>query len=296
MQRRHVNPIDTVATSSGTSVLLGVAAVISAILAPGGSIMASGLWLILAVAMLPVIRHYNLSQSNSPIACAIFLMLQAAMTPEISSPLESWIPAATSLAGCALLFSGFQNQKSTRTLFTLTLMSGTGLVFNWAYLPLTAVFVIGAAQMRALSLRGIVAMLLGLITGPLIIYGFGLHLPILPAPPGFSFDHLTDDPRLGLSVGFSIFCSLVFGGCCMLTSYGYQARLRAFNAFIYLLTAMAIGVTVADSCHAADYITLLNLCAAYHAGHFIVSRSRGWIAVATTAIAISALYIWISWM
>ncbi|MDE5971427.1 MAG: hypothetical protein K2G94_01625 [Muribaculaceae bacterium] len=57
MQRRHINPIDTVATSSGTSVLLGVAAIIASIAAPGGAFGASAMWLIMAVAMLPGIRH-----------------------------------------------------------------------------------------------------------------------------------------------------------------------------------------------------------------------------------------------
>ncbi|MDE5959699.1 MAG: hypothetical protein K2G59_06030 [Muribaculaceae bacterium] len=295
MQRRHINPIDTVATSSGTSVLLGVAAIIASIAAPGGAFGASAMWLIMAVAMLPVIRHYNLSQSNSPIACAMFLMFQAAMTPIIYWPVSSWMLAATGLAGCALLFSVFQNQQSARPLFTLTLMSGIGMTFSWVYIPLTVIFLIGTTQMRALNMRSAVAMLLGLITGPLLIYGFGLRQPAVPDMPYFAIDAAAD-PHLYLSAGFSAICSIVFGGCCMLTSYGYQAKLRAFNAFIYLLTAMAICVTIADSGNASSYITLLNMCAAYHTGHFIVSRSRGWIAVAVTVTAISALYIWNSWM
>lgn len=295
MQRRRVNPLDTIATSSGTTVLLGAAAVIASLLAPGADWLMTCLWLVMAAAMLPVTRHYNLSMSNSPIACAMFMMLQAAMTPVDDTPLQSWLLAATCLAGSALLFSGFQAQKSTRSLFTLTLMAGTGMVFSWSYLPMAVAFLAGSIQMRSLSLRGLVAMALGLVTGPLLIYGFGLKTPSMPQLPLAATD-MAANLHLYASAGFSAVCSLVFGGCCVLTSYGYQARLRAFNAFIYVVTVTTIAMAAADTGNIGLYLAPLNLCAAYHIGHFSVSRSRGWIAVTVATLAIAALYVWNSWI
>lgn len=294
--RHRASLLDNIATSSGTSVLIGVVALIATLILPQSSLISVVIWVAVAIGLLPIIRHYNITRNASPIACALYLLLQAAMTDVDSSTIENCALPVASVAGMALLFSTFQSKSSPRPVFTAMLMTSACMVWWWAFIPLTAVWIIGTIQMRAISPRSLSAMLLGLITAPLLIYGFGIatpalpELPIAPAVPDARSVHLY------ASVGYSILLTVVCGGACMLTSYGYQARPRACNALIYTLSIYAIAVCMADLGNASAYMGLLNLCAAYHVGHFAVSHSRGWVTVALTFVAAMALYVWNSWI
>lgn len=284
--------LDNVATSSGTSVLLGVAALIAALVLPQSHLWDVAAWVVVAVAMLPLIRHYNITRSGSPVACALFLLLQAAGTGVSTAPLTSDALTAATVAGMALLFAAFQNRNASYQAFTAALIASGGSVYCWAFAPLAAVWLIGIVQMRALSMRTLTATLLGVVTAPLLLYGFGiapLSLPALPMAPAASGPA---EIHLYATAGFAALLSLVFGSACGLKSYGYQPAPRACNALIYTISIYAMAVTAADLGHCANYLGVLNLCAAYHVGHFAVSHSRGWVTLLTVTAAIAALYVW----
>ncbi len=298
MLRRRVNVLDSVATSSGTTVLLGVAALIEVAVAPEAmpGYGAIGLWILIAAGLFPVLRHFNLTLNGSPLPCAMFMLLQAATACADPDPLRNSLLAATALAGASLLFACFQDRKATQLIFTAMLLCSIGMVYEWAYAALAVAFVIGIFQMRAFSLRGLVAVMLGIATGPLLLYGFGIAELSLPAMPEPLWNADTAQPIHSLvsAAIASAFC-LIFGGSCILTSYGYPVRTRAYNGMIYAITICAIVCVAIDLANAAIYLPLLNLCAAYHIGHFAVSRSRGWIGVCTAIAAITALYVWNAW-
>lgn len=289
-KRQHVGLLDNVATSSGTTLLLGVASLV-AMLVTGSDFTTSVLWVVIAAGLLIVIRRHNLTLNNSPIACGILLLLTAASSAVDFRPWENLALAASALAGMELLFECYQRPKRTTLTYTAMLIAGTGMAFSWAYAPLAIVFLIGAIQMRAFSPRVFVAMLLGLITGPLLLFGFGLMpiaMPAMPVPETSGAPNI----HLIISAGASILACLIFGSSCILTSYGYPAKARAFNGMVYVMTICVIACAIADATNADLYLGLLNICAAYHIGHFAVSHSRGWVTVSVCVIAIIALFIW----
>lgn len=294
--RQQASLLDTVATSGGTSVLLGVAALIMAVCVPGVNFVNMALSVAIAVGLLPIIRHFNLMHNGSPIACGLFLLLQAAMAAtDTDGSFISPGLAAVCLSGSALLFSLYQNRKRTDLIFTLMFTVGIGSMFSWAFAPLFVVFLIGIIQMGAFSFRGLIAALLGLITGPLLIYGFGLMEPALPALPRFQIELTEFNLHAYVGYGLGAFLCLAFGGSCLLVSYGYPARTRSFNGLIYILTAYALAMPVADPARCPHYAALLNLCAAYHTGHFAVTHRRGWLAVTFVIFCAAALYAWNVW-
>lgn len=291
--RQQASLLDTVATSGGTSVLLGVAALIMSAFAPGVNFVNMAISVAIAVGLLPVIRHFNLIHNGSPIACGLFLLLQTAMAATDTD--GSFIGpglAAVALGGSALLFSSYQNRKRTDLIFTLMFAVGIGSMFSWAFAPLFVVFLIGIIQIGAFSFRGLIAALIGLITGPLLIYGFGLMVPALPTLPQFQIELTQFNIHAYAGCGLGAFLCLIFGGSCLLVSYGYPARTRSYNGLIYIITVYALAMPVADPAHSAHYCALLNLCAAYHTGHFAVTHLRGWVAVTFVILCSLALFVW----
>lgn len=266
--------IKNIILSPGVSVilgLLGIAAMLpSAWLAALLSVPVCGV-------MVSNIKARTLFRGpNFPFA-AVFLALQAATA-------ASWSGTAMTLyIALALtpLFLCFQRPNETRTFFLIFLGCGLGALWMRAFLLAGAALLIAILLLRALSPRGVVAALLGLLTPPIILGGFGL-LDVFTLIKDYSMPLiLSISPEWILSAAVSgLFCMLTF-----LTAYGYPAKARARNMAILGLSACALILPCLDSLNAPDYIPLLNLCAAYNVGHFAASQRFGWIGYLAVLIA-----------
>ena len=230
-------------------------------------------------------KVYYLTHSPAISFVGLFMMLQCAMPAGVEA--SAMVYAFAVLVCTFILFSVFNHREFTRSIYLIFLILGAGALFERCYLWTVPIFWLGLAVMRAFSMRGLVASLLGCLTVPLLALGFNL-MPIEAVREPYlfiSFDEMLDAFRhIG---GVEIVASLVlaaslcviFGGVAFLTAYGYPARTRSFCMFFYLLAGASLLIAVADFSESAVPCTvMLNVCAALHTSHFATSRSHtGWV-------------------
>lgn len=287
MTRRRVvtSRLQRVMLSQGVTITICLCAMMSMVGSGVGWTSTAVLSLLIAVGMWALNKMFYFTHNASIAFAGIFMLLQCAMPAGVS--ISALIFAFAILTCTAILFSVFNNREYTRSMYLIFLILGTGAIFYRCYLWAVPLFLIGIAMMRAFSLRGLVASLLGLLTVPLLVLGFDLiPLEQLREPYTFiSVDEMLDAFRhiggmeMVASLTFATALCMLLGGVAFLTAYGYPARTRSYCMFFYLMAAASLLMAVVDfSDSAVPGTVLLNVCAAYHTSHFATSRAlTGWV-------------------
>lgn len=214
---------------------------------------------------------------NFPIF-ALFLILQALSAPVAES--ATLIALFVALALTAL-YPCYGRPDLTRLYYLIFLVCGLGSLRMRAFLLAGAALLIVMLLLRALSMRGFVAALLGLLTPLIILAGFG-QLDFLDLIEMYMLTF-----ELGVNVDwiFPASVALLFGLIMFLPSYGYPAVARSRNMAMLGLTACSIALPCVDYINMSDYLPLLNLCAAYNVSHFAATRRFGWIGAILVVLA-----------
>lgn len=199
----------------------------------------------------------------------LFMLLQAAISPTLTGCLTVAVAAVAMTA----LFLCFLRPGKTRIVYLTCLFCGIGALGARCFLMLAGALLTALVLVRAFSMRGLVAALLGLLTPLIILGGFGLYDPDrLIGIYGEPWLIGVNLPTLTTGAVAAVFAIVMF-----LPSYGYTAKARARNMALLGLTAWAIALPVLDSAHYADYLPLVNMCAAYNVSHFAATGRFGWI-------------------
>lgn len=218
---------------------------------------------------------------NFPFA-GLFMLLQAAIVAGVTGMMAASV-AAVSLV---LLFHCFSRPGKTKTIYLIYLLCGLGALGSRCFALLSAALMLSVVLVRAFSVRGLVAAMLGLITPFIIGTGFGIYDPMkivdIYAAPWI--------PGIDASTLLACSVALVFGLATFLQSYGYPAKARARNMSILGFTALAVFMPLVDSANSFNYLPMVNLCGAYNASHFAATRRHGWIWAVITCIAAILFY------
>lgn len=208
-----------------------------------------------------------------------FLLLQAAAP----GSLEGTGFALFAFSTVIVYLFCFSQPEFTRTFFLIFLFTGVGAVYSPQWLLWAGVSLVIMIAMRAFSMRGFVAAILGLLTPfiliPTITVASTQSLEPLLAlvqnyrQPLFAFPVPLTDNYI-----FSASLCAILAMATFLTAYGYPARMRAQNMAVFVVTVFAIAVpTFTIDCEAL-WLPIINLCGAYHATHFIAANKRaGWV-------------------
>lgn len=267
--------------SPGMSVIIGLAGVVGLWTYTGGWLLAL---ISLAVAALLVynIKARALYKGQPFPVGALFLLLQAASVVSLTGCLT----AAVAVASMAFIFLCFSKPRETKTVFLIYLFCGIGALGARSFLLLAGALLLALILVRAFSMKGLVAALLGLVTPLIILGGFGVYdIDRLVAVYATAWHPGFDAPTL-----FSCAVAVVFALAMFLPSYGYPAKARARNMAVLGLTACAVAMPFVDSVNAPDYLPLVNVCAAYNIGHFAATKRFGWVAAVLAAISAGVFY------
>lgn len=244
-------------------------------------------------------REFKLMRENSEAVAGIFMIMQMALPQAMYTFSGGTLMALVMLVCTFILFGSYNIRDCSLSVFTIFLILGLGGMTFYGYLIYVPVFIAGCLQVRILSLRTVIAAVLGMITPPWILMGFGLvnasdiALPdittVFAATPVAS-----EYIRLLCTAGFTALICLICGIGCIMRTYRYNSQARSYNGFIYLLTLCTIVMSCLDISSAYTYLPLLNCCAAYQFVHsFITNSSRhSFIYVTSIVAAYLALYIW----
>lgn len=213
---------------------------------------------------------------NLPVLPAFLLLQAAAMQTLAGSTL-----AIVALLSLLVMFLTFQRPGNTRTFYTLFLVAGAAAVYNPLWLLWAAILICVLPAVRAFSLRGLVASALGLLTPYIVLPGLLCLIQRSPEPfhdmlAVYNRQYFSLIPEVSQGYVFSASICVIFALLSFLTAYGYPAKARARNMALYVVTVGAVIMPLLCPTTSAFWLPLINMCAAYHAGHLFATRRGGW--------------------
>ncbi len=256
-------------------------------------VLAVGALLITLNRMFNFVRAYTVSYAS------VFLLLQLG-NPIASVQFYVGTALCLVLMGASfVLMSEYQNKQcSQRSVFIAFALISFCCMFHYSFIFLAPVMLIGFMQMRALNLRGLIAVLLGIVTPYWIAIGLGLvnlsdfmlpHLStIFTVVISEALPHVDVVTAAVVSV-----ITAVLTVVNLFTTYNYRLQIRMYNAFFAVLAMLSILAMCVDYNHMATYVPVLNLCLAIQVAHtFTISTAmRRYLLVVVLLVGSCVSYV-----
>lgn len=238
----------------------------------------------LATILLSGILLYYLNKSSSFIRAytlihiSSFFMLEAANPYLSSSLLDGSFLSLILLGATFILFNSYNMPRPQRSIFLTFTLLALGSMFHYMCLFLIPVFFIGFIQMRAMSLKGFLAMGVGLATPFWILMGTGIVKPTdfaLPAMHNvWSYLNSMQSLTMLLSVILSAIIVIILMSINLFQIYSYKTQIRSYNGFFSILTIATLIIMAIDYGNILNYIPVLNCCLAVQIAHsFTISKA-----------------------
>ncbi|MCM1484566.1 MAG: hypothetical protein NC043_09545 [Muribaculaceae bacterium] len=264
----------------------------------------TGLILVAGVTVLMdcINRGFNLLRTTQILFMGIFVAMQSATPLIVGGMPSSVLMAAVILGTMAVIFTTYLQPRLTRRVFLMFVVMSALCVANYAYIWYILLFMASFSQMRTMGPRMLLAALLGIITPLWINLGMGwitlgeLHLPRID-----SVIVQMSRPRLVMlivTVGVTVVTSFLLCAVNMVKIYAYNAKDRALNGVLMLLTLTTSLAILIDFRNAPSYLSLLNCLTAYQVGLFfrVNAARRGYVAIIGILICFTAIYLCNIWL
>lgn len=252
----------------------------------------------IAVMLIYINKRFNLLRSISMLFATSFLIIQGAMPMLTGQLYGGSVLCLIILTAINPLYLTFQKPSRTRLIFLTFFLLSLSTVLSIAYVAYIIVFLVGCFQMQNLTLRGTLAIAIGIITPYWILLGLGIVHPGEMQLWSFVniFDALSgqDVAKIVVYVGITFFIGIICGSINLFRIYGYNARTRAYNGFWIVLAVMTVLMIIVDYSHLIMYIPVLNCCTAVQIGHFFIinNRKRAYIPIVCIIAAYILIYLW----
>ena len=163
------------------------------------------------------------------------------------------------------LFASYQDHHSQRSIFLIFALTATGCMFHYCFLVLIPTFILGFLYMGSLNVKGLLAMLFGLITPFWIVLGLGLA-----KFADFTSPHITGIWQQAESLGNPVFMlatatavlGIVLAVMNLHTIMNYRMQTRVYNVFFVITLLLAIVALCLDYSHAVIYLPQISLMVA----------------------------------
>ncbi len=216
-------------------------------------------------------KAYTFIRAYTLIHVSTFFMLEAANPYLTSSLLDGSFLCLILLGAAFILFNTYNMPRPQRRIFLTFTLLALGSMFQYMCLFLIPVFFIGFMQMRAMSLKGFLAMGVGLITPFWILLGCGIVGPADLAIPAMHnvWGYLNSLQSLTMlsAVVLPAAILVVLTSINMFQIYGYKAQIRAYNGFFTVLTIATLIIMAIDYGNILNYMPVLNCCLAVQIAH-----------------------------
>lgn len=236
-----------------------------------GPLIADGTWSVVANVLcllltggilLAVNKVFTFVRSMTHLMVSAFFLLMIASPSDLVSfhagTLMCLITAVTLLP----LFASFQDSHAHRSIFLIFALVATGTMFHYGFLVLIPAYLLGFANMRVLNLKGVLAMLIGLVTPFWIVLGLCIVSPFDAQLPQWM---LLQRPQMSLQFALAVSIA-VLGIVLMVTNLftimNYRMQPRVYNIFLMILLVMVIIAACLDYHDLAVFLPLLKLMVA----------------------------------
>ena len=242
---------------------------------------------------------YGFIRSHTAITLSVFIMLEMS-NPHITT--QFFDGTALCLLVTVLtfiMFDSYQRRRSCHSIYGTFALLGFYSMFQYSCLYLIPVYILGYMQMRVMNFKGLLAMLFGIATAPWIAFGFGLiSFNDISTPEMRNVWEVLDKGQslsLIIMSAATILFALIQMAANMFRLISYKAQRRAYNGFFSVLTIATIIMACVDYTNMLNYLPVLNLCFAIHAGHsFTINNNfdKRYIAILVLLAACCTAYIY----
>lgn len=148
-----------------------------------GWVLNSALIFISAAVVSSANRLYNFIPSPDFVLQAMMLILLTSCCITTVTISTSTILMATNIVAIFLLFETYESYNASRNFFVMASVLSVGSMFQYAFLMMIPVYIIGGLLMKSFRLRELIAFLLGLVASYWVLVGLGIvPMPSLRMP------------------------------------------------------------------------------------------------------------------
>lgn len=244
-------------------------------------------------------RKYNLIRNNTKLPGALFGCMMLATPSLLDNLYPGLILCLVVLIALWFMIDSFAKPESQRNVFAAFLLLSAGTAIDYGFAWFLPVFWLGLAQMRIMSLRSVLASLMGLLTPWIIFLGLGIvEIDDLRLPQFWGQNNIfnySGFTAMLATAAFTVFLGLSawMQGFIKIISYNTQARAQISIVTVVML--MTIVASAVDFAHVSVFIPLLNCTVALFVGHLfgvIYTQGRSWMAVIGIMLIYLGLYAW----
>lgn len=228
-----------------------------------------------------------------------FYAVMAAAVPSLALRLNTGPLLALAVICCVyLMFSSYDNPGKTRNVFLTFFILSAGSATQICFAVFIPVFWVICTQVRIFSMRTFLASVLGIVTPWILMFGSGLrsvadlHMPEIESI--FSLYTTTEVIYLGIVNAFTAIIAITSTSLNIWKTIAYNARARAFNGALTLLSLTTIVAMAVDFRNLTAYIPLLDMCSAYQLTHYFINHryDRQYAAILAICGIYILLYLW----
>jgi predicted membrane protein len=164
------------------------------------------------------------------------------------------------------LFASYQDRHSQRSIFLIFALVAAGSMFHYGFLVLIPAFLLGFLNMGVFNLKGVLAMLFGLITPFWIVMGLGIATPadfVMPRINGvWSLTAQSMSSPVLVLAALTAVLGITLAVMNFYTIMNYRMQTRVYNIFLMIMLVIAILAASLDYHDLAVFLPLLNLMVA----------------------------------
>ena len=221
--------------------------------------------------MLALNKVFSYVRTVTHLLVSAFFLLQLAHPSGLVSFNTGTLLCLVTVLAIIPLFEAYQDRHSQRSVFLITAIAAAGSMFHYSFLILIPAFVLGFVNMGVMNLKGLLAMLFGLITPFWIVLGLGIVDPSCFRAPQldgiWNVRWTLGEGLLLVVAGATAVLGLVLAVMNLMTLMNYRMQTRVYNAFFVFMLVVAVIAIVLDFGNTAVYLPLLNLMVAVQIAH-----------------------------
>lgn len=243
-------------------------------------------------------QTFNIVHTQTRLDIGLFLMLACAVPGALGLQATGILLCITTLLCLMIMYTTYQRRGATRRIFLVFTLLSAGSTLDYAFAAFIPAFILGCWQMRCLTFRSFLAILIGLVTPYWILWGLGIISLDELRPPSVALSSIHTFRLFSTAQIVAIAVIVVAAMMSMLYNLiqvlGRNARTRAFNGILAGLTFWTCLATVIDFGHALTYMPLLCALTGLQLTIYFITDAmrRAYIAV-LLAVALSlAVFAW----
>jgi hypothetical protein len=253
---------------------------------------------VIALLLFYINKRFIIIRSVSKLFIGMFLIMQVGFPSVMGQFYDGTLLCLMILCAMVPFFSTFQRPDRTRRLFLTFCIISFGSAIDYSFALYLLVFLLGCFQMQCLSLRGLLAVGLGILVPYWIMWGFGLiSIDTFAVPSFVSIFNVVQGITLVhifVYTGITLLLGAGLGILNMMHIYSYNGRSRAYNGFWMLLSVVTVVLCFVDYSRLIIYLPILNCCTAVQIGHFFTINNvrRSFIPILCIVGIYVALFVW----